>query len=611
MITFDNISKSYGSRVLFSEVTFNVGKGEKIGLVGKNGHGKTTLMRMITGEESFDEGRLSIPKDYKIGSLKQNIAFTRHSVIDEVMSSVSEEAESSRWKGEKILAGLGFSKEDVEKNPASFSGGYQVRMSLAKALITEPDMLLLDEPTNYLDIQSIRWLKSFLNQWDGELILITHDRQFMDDVVTHTIGIHRGKARKIQGRTDKFYEQIAKDEEIYEKTRVNDEQKRKEMEQYINRFRAKARLAGLIQSRIKALNKMEKYNKLEAIKNLEFSFRYKPFNGKQIMRCENISFGYPAGERLIDNLSMIVGSEDRICIIGKNGRGKSTLLRILAGMLKPDEGTITYHNGAAFGYYEQTNISSLNPENSIEEEIQSVSENLDRTRVRSICGSMLFEQDAALKKISLLSGGEKSRVMLGKVIATPLNLIMLDEPTNHLDMDSCDGLMEALDDFEGAVIMITHNEMFLHALATKLVVFQGDAPFLFDGTYSEFLDQVGWSQEDSPKKTKKTAVNKKDLRKLRSDIIAEKNKILKPLQEQIVQAETDIHNAETEISDLNDEALRMAISGGGVRMAEIGRRIAELNSAIEKGFEDLENASCALEEKTEEFEQRLAEIDGD
>lgn len=611
MITFDNISKSYGSRVLFSEVTFNVGKGEKIGLVGKNGHGKTTLMRMITGEESFDEGRLSIPKNYKIGSLKQNIAFTKNTVIDEVMSAVPEEAEASRWKGEKILAGLGFSKEDVTKNPASFSGGYQVRMSLAKALITEPDMLLLDEPTNYLDIQSIRWLKSFLNQWDGELILITHDRQFMDDIVTHTVGIHRGKARKIQGQTDKFYEQIAKDEEIYEKTRVNDEQKRREMEQYINRFRAKARLAGLIQSRIKALNKMEKRDKLEAIKNLEFSFRYKPFDGKQIMRCEHISFGYPGGEKLINDFSMIVGSEDKICVIGKNGKGKSTLLRILAGMLKPDEGTVTYHNGAAFGYYEQTNISSLNPESTIEEEIQSVSENLDRTRVRNICGSMLFEQDAALKKIAMLSGGEKSRVMLGKVIATPLNLIMLDEPTNHLDMDSCDGLMEALDDFGGALIMITHNEMFLHALANKLIVFQGDAPFLFEGTYAEFLDQVGWSQEDSPKKTKKASANKKDLRKLRSDIITEKNKTLKPLQEQIEQAETDIHNAETEISDLNDEALRMAVSGGGARMAEIGKRIAELNSAIEKGFEDLEKASCALEEKTAEFEQKLAEIDGD
>lgn len=611
MITFDNISKSYGSRILFSEVTLNVGKGEKIGLVGKNGHGKTTLMRIITGDESFDEGRLSIPKNYKIGSLKQNIAFTKSSVIDEVMSASTEDAEGSRWKGEKILAGLGFSKDDVLKNPASFSGGYQVRMTLAKALVTEPDMLLLDEPTNYLDIQSIRWLKSFLNQWDGELILITHDRQFMDDVITHTVGIHRGKVRKIQGKTDKFYEQIAKDEEIYEKTRVNDEQKRREMEQYINRFRAKARLAGLIQSRIKALNKMEKHDKLETIRNLEFSFRYRPFDGKQIMRCENISFGYPGGEKLIDNLSMIVGSEDRICIIGKNGKGKSTLMRILAGMLKPDAGTVTYHNGASFGYYEQTNVSSLNPENTIEEEIQSVSENLDRTRVRSICGSMLFEQDAALKKISLLSGGEKSRVMLGKVIATPLNLIMLDEPTNHLDMDSCDGLMEAIDDFNGAAIMITHNEMFLHGLATKLVVFQGDAPFIFDGTYSEFLDTIGWSQEDLGKKTKKTSINKKDLRKLRSDILTEKNKTLKPLQEQIEKIETYIHNAETEIADLNEEAVRIVATGVGARMAEIGKRIAELNTCIEKWFEDLETASALLEENTVEFEKKLAEIDGD
>ena len=226
MIAFDNISKSYGLRVLFDGVTFNVGKGEKIGLVGRNGHGKTTLMRIITGEESFDEGRLSIPKNYKIGYLKQKIDFTQKTVIDEVMADSPFDKETNRWQGEKILAGLGFSCSDMKESPESFSGGFQVRITLAKVMAGQPDMLLLDEPTNYLDIQSVRWLKGFLVSWIGEVILITHDRQFMDDIITHTVGIHRNKVRKIQGKTDKFYEQIAKDEEIYEKTRLNDEQKR-------------------------------------------------------------------------------------------------------------------------------------------------------------------------------------------------------------------------------------------------------------------------------------------------------------------------------------------------------------------------------------------------
>lgn len=611
MITFDNISKSYGTRTLFDGVTFNVGKGEKIGLVGRNGHGKTTLMRIVTEEESPDDGRLSIPKNYKIGFLQQHIAFTKKTVIDEVMSVLPGQEETARWKGEKFLTGLGFTAEDMLKEPSSFSGGYQVRMTLTKAMLGEPDMLLLDEPTNYLDIQSIRWLKSFLNSWQGELIVITHDRQFMDDIITHTVGIHRCKVRKIPGKTDKFYEQIAKDEEIYEKTRVNDEQKRKEMEQYITRFRAKARLAGLVQSRIKALNKMEKLEKLEQIRNLEFTFRYKSFISKQVMRAENINFGYPAGDQLIKDFSIIVGSNDKIGVIGKNGKGKSTLLRILAGMLKPDSGKITLHTGAALGYYEQTNVSSLDPEKTIEEEIQSVSENLDRTKVRSICGSMLFPQDAALKKISLLSGGEKSRVMLGKVIATPLNLIMLDEPTNHLDMDSCDGLMEALDDFNGAIIMITHNEMFLHALATRLIIFQGDAPFVFDGTYAEFLEKIGWSAEEQTKKNKKKQDNKKDVRKIRSEINGEKNKILKPLQEKIESLENKIHDAEIEIKNLNDEAVQSAVSKDGSAIAEIGRKIAELNELIEKNFAELESKSALFNEKSEEFAKRLNELGDD
>lgn len=611
MITFDNISKNYGARNLFSSVTFNVGKGEKIGLVGRNGHGKTTLMRMISGEEGWDEGRISVPKNYTIGFLQQKITFTKNTVIDEVMTAVPGREESERWKGEKILTGLGFSKSDMEMPPESFSGGYQVRISLAKAMIGEPDMLLLDEPTNYLDIQSVRWLKSFLKSWQGELILITHDRSFMDDIITHTVGIHRQKVRKIQGKTDKFYEQTAKDEEIYEKTRLNDEQKRKEMEQYISRFRAKARLAGLIQSRIKALDKMEKKEKLENIKNLEFSFRYKPFTAKQVMRCENISFGYPGGAELIKDFSMIIGSSDKIGVIGKNGKGKSTLLKILSGLIKPDKGSVSLHNGGVRGYYEQTNISSLDPNKTIEEEIQSVSENLDRTKVRNICGSMLFQQDSALKKIGLLSGGEKSRVMLGKIIAAPLNVIMLDEPTNHLDMDSCDGLMEALDAFEGAVVMVTHNEMFLHGLVNRLIVFQGDAPFLFEGTYGEFLEKIGWAEEEGAKKNKKNLWNKKDARKHKADINAEKNKTLKPLKEKIENIENDIHLAETSLSSLNEAVLAAASSGDGVKIAKTGKEIARLNVLIEAKFDELEKASCIYEAKSKEFAEKLAAFDED
>ncbi len=610
MITFDNISKSYGSRDLFDNVTLNINKGEKVGLVGKNGHGKTTMFKIITGLEVADTGKVAIPKNYKLGYLQQNISFTKDSVIDEAMTALPEEQQSERWKAEKILFGLGFNKETISMKPAEFSGGYQIRLTLAKTLLQEPDMLLLDEPTNYLDIISIRWLKNFLNSWKGELILITHDRQFMDDVVTHIVGIHRGKMRKIEGKTEKYYEHIAKDEEIYEKTRINDEQKRKELELYITRFRAKARLAGLVQSRVKTLSKMEKRDKLEQTKNLEFSFRYKQFNAKQIMHCDNLTFGYKQDEILIDNLSFIVGSEDRIAIIGKNGKGKSTLMRMMANKLSPNSGKVTSHTGSAIGYFEQTNISSLNPKYTVEEEIQSVSDNLDRSVVRSICGAMLFEQDQALKKIEVLSGGEKSRVMLGKVIAMPLNLIMLDEPTNHLDMDSCDALIEALDDFDGALVMVTHNELILHGLATKLIVFQGDKPFLFEGTYQEFLDKVGWEDEATPQiKQEKQKINKKDLRRLRSEIISEKNATLKPLQSRVDELEILIDKLETELNDKNMEAIELATSGEGKKIAEVASTISKLEKDIETNFDELVLVSEELTNKTNMFDEKLSALE--
>ena len=610
MVSFDNVSKSYGARVLFENVTFNINKGERIGLVGRNGYGKTTLMRIITGEESADDGKVSIPKNYKIGFLKQHISFSKNKVVEEVMLGLKEDEKDQRWKAEKILSGLGFSADDMEKDPASFSGGYQVRITLAQTLLSSPDLLLLDEPTNYLDIVSIRWLKSFLNTWKGELLLITHDRQFMDDVVTHIAGIHRSKVRKIAGKTDKFYEQIARDEEIYEKTRINDEQKRKELEQYITRFRAKARLAGLVQSRIKTLNKMEKKEKLEAIKNLEFSFKYKSITSKQIMRAENISFSYDGKNCLVKDLSIIIGSEDKIAVIGKNGRGKSTLLKLFAGILSPQSGNIIYHTGCAKGYYEQTNVSSLNPESTIEEEIQSVSDTFDRTYVRNICGSMLFSQDDALKKIKVLSGGEKSRVMLGKIIASPLNVLMLDEPTNHLDMDACDSLIEAVDNFEGAVIMVTHNEMFLHALANRLIVFQDEYPYIFEGTYEEFLEKEGWKEEGGAKeKEVKTKVTKKDARKLRSEIISERNKVVKPLEEKSTALENSISEYEEEVSKLNELLIEASSNNQGELIGEYGKRLSELNKLIDYAFEELDKVVQELEIKKKDYDEKLNKIE--
>ncbi|MCP4131852.1 MAG: ABC-F family ATP-binding cassette domain-containing protein, partial [bacterium] len=428
MIKIENLDKNFGLQPIFDNVSFHMNAGERVGLVGRNGHGKTTLLKMIIGEDHPDAGQIVIPKNYTIGYVTQHLAFTEKTIVEEGCRGLPEHHEDEKWKVEKILFGLGFSREDMGRDPAEFSGGYQVRLNLGKVLVSEPNLLLLDEPTNYLDVVSIRWLSKFLQQWERELLLVTHDRSFMDSVITHTVGIHRQKTRKIEGNTSKLYQQILKEEEIHEKTRVNDEKKRKEAELFISRFRAKARLAGMVQSRIKALEKQDRLDKLETIKTLDFAFNSKPFNAKTMLNISDLSFSYdPALPRLIDKLNMAIGSHDRICVIGKNGKGKTTLLKLLANELTPVEGEIAAHPNTDPGYFAQTNIQHLNARLTIEDEL--VSSGCDRQRARDIAGAVMFQGDDALKKISVLSGGEKSRVLLGKLLATPSNLLLLDEPT--------------------------------------------------------------------------------------------------------------------------------------------------------------------------------------
>ena len=620
MLSFDNISKSFGSQTLFDEASFKINRGERIGLVGRNGHGKTTLFKIISGDERPDDGAISTPKNYRIGYVRQHMDFTEETVIKECVTGLPEHEKEMSWKAEKILSGLGFSQEDMTRSPHEFSGGFQVRMNLAKAIVADPDILLLDEPTNYLDITSIRWVIGFLRAWPRELMLITHDRSFMDQVATHTVGIHRGKMRKIKGDTGKFYARLAEDEEIYESTRVNDEKRRNEIELFITRFRAKARLAGMVQSRVKSLNKMEKKSKLEKVKDLEFQFREKPFNGKQMGNAVDLAFSYDSQTPLFSDLNFAIGARDRICVIGPNGKGKTTLIKLLSGALDPFEGAVHFHHAVKKGVFEQTNIQRLVDSRTVEEEILYSEPGVDRGLARDICGAMMFSGDAALKKIDVLSGGEKSRVMLGKLLAAPANLLLLDEPTNHLDMESCDSLLGAIDNFDGSVVMVTHNEMFLNALATRLIVFQNNKASLFEGTYSEFLEKNGWDEQEDGRKlpgcSSETAknseknnapekTNKKEMRCLRSEIIAEKSKTLKPIQSRINGIEKEIEKKEEKLNELNEIIIEAYSENQGEKIGALSKEIHECQTSIDGLYDDLETFSDEIEEKQASFDCRL------
>jgi ATP-binding cassette subfamily F protein 3 len=618
MISVENLSKRFGDHVLFETVAFQLNPRERLGLVGRNGHGKTTLFRIISGEEEPDEGCVNIPKAYRIVHVRQAIDFSQETVLKEAAAGLPSHEGDQFWRAEKILAGLGFSEKDMQRHPEEFSGGFQVRLNLAKALVAEPDLILLDEPTNYLDITSIRWVERFFLTWPRELMLITHDRSFMDSIVTHTMGIHRQKLRKISGGTDKYYTQIAQDEEVHEKTRVNDERRRKDIELFITRFRAKARLANMVQSRIKTLQKMEKHEKLEKIKTLGFSFRSRPFPGRQMVSAQNLSFAYDSSIPLIRNFNITIAKNDRICIVGRNGRGKTTLLRLLAGSLQPQAGSTSYNPNVVIGSFEQTNLKTLVDARTVEEEILYVNPDTSRQSARNICGAMMFEGDDALKKIGVLSGGEKSRVMLGKLLATPVNLLLLDEPTNHLDMESCDALLAALDNFEGAVVMVTHNEMFLHALARRLVVFQADGLEIFDGSYQRFLEKGGWQEEASgdpgsdsgastERKTEK--VNKKELRRRRSELLTERARILRPIEQEATRIENEIDANEKRLDALTKDMQSASQTGDGTRITALSQAIHACRAAIDRLFEDLERQSEVLDEQKRAFDEKIEAIE--
>jgi ATP-binding cassette subfamily F protein 3 len=595
VLTVNNLSKSYGKQTLFEGASFQVGPGERVGLVGRNGTGKTTLFRILLGEEEPDEGSVIVPAGYRIGHLAQHLRFRHRTVLEEAASALPrrEDGAEETYKAKAILTGLGFGEADLPSDPNDLSGGFQVRLNLARVLLSGANLLLLDEPTNYLDVVSIRWLRRFLRAWRGELLLVTHDRGFMDSVTTHTMGIHRCSVRKLPGDTEKLYRQILQEEEIHEQTRINDERRRKEAEVFIARFRAQATKARAVQSRIKALARHERLEKRKEIKDLDFQFTEAPFAGKWMLEVRDLSFGYEPERPLIEGLSFSVGRGDRIAVVGPNGRGKTTLLKLLAGELSPGSGTVKPALNLKSGHFGQTNVERLQPGLSVEEEVRQANPALTRTQVRTLCGAMMFGGDAAEKKISVLSGGERSRVLLGKLLATPANLLLLDEPTNHLDQESVDAFLEALTAFGGAVILVTHVERVLSALATRLIVFDGGKAELFHGGYADFLERVGWQAEaqgSSPGVAGERQAGRRDARRLRAEIVARRAKELGRLRGAIDAIEREIVALEDRLAKDDAALVAASIRNDGAAV----RDLLSASSAARRRIESLFDEMAAL-----------------
>ncbi len=599
MIQVKGLSKSYHNKALFEDVTFSVGSGERVGLVGRNGSGKSTLLKIITGMEDPDSGTITAPKGYKLGYLDQHIRFTKETLLDECCQVLAPDEQYDHYKAEKILSGLGFTEADFGREPGIFSGGFQLRINLAKTLLQRPDLLLLDEPTNYLDILSLRWLRRFLKSFRGEVIIITHDRDFMDSVTTHTMGIHRGRLVKVKGGTEKYYAQILMAEEVHERTRAKQEKRIKELRSFVERFGAKATKAAQAKSKARQIERMEVLTEMAPEQRLGFRFNYEETHAKTLLEAQGLGFSY-TGERkdnLFAGLSFHIRPGDRIGVIGQNGRGKTTLLNILAGVLPPTEGTVKLSPTTLTGYYQQTNRKDLGPGNTVVEEIEKSCPGLTRSGVRAVCGAMMFPGDMAEKKISVLSGGEQSRVLLGKIIANPANLLILDEPSNHLDMDAIEVMREEIGRFPGGVVIVTHDEGILRSLATRLIVFHEARAEVFEGGYDDFLRERGWEEEGpgtpgtrKGRRAKEPGKGKKKAQGRRSDEKErEEKRRLKALTVEYEALEEEIKTLEALLLEKNNEAQRLVQEGGaGAEIEEVYRQIGRTQAGIDEKYAEME-----------------------
>ncbi len=626
MLRVGQLCKSYGEQVVFDDVSFLMTPGERLGLVGRNGHGKTTLFRLLLGEEQPDSGTIESPRDYRMGHLSQHLHFTEPTILDEVQTVLGDRVAEEGWRAEAALMGLGFTREDLARPAGEFSGGFQIRVNLARVLVDEPNLLLLDEPTNHLDIVSVRWLTRFLSNWPNELIIISHDRRFMDAVSTHSMVIHRQGLRRMEGGVGKLVGQIRTEEDVYERTRTNEERKRKREERFIERFRSKSSKASLVQSRIKALDKRGRMDELKSEDVLNFRFPAAPFHADTMMRVEGLAFGYPGGPTLFEDLDLEIMKGDRIGVIGPNGRGKSTLLNVLAGELKPRKGKIKNNPNTSLAFFGQTNIDRLVSGHTVEQEIQTAGPSMSRGEVLGMCGLLMFRGDQAAKPVDVLSGGERSRVLLGRLMASPSNLLLLDEPTNHLDIESIEALLDAVDAFPGAVVIVTHSEMILERMAKRLVIFDGGEVTRFESGYRDFLDRIGWADEatgtakgdkrkragaagaKAPSRPRGPRRPAKELRRLRAEIVTARGKITGPLRKRIDKSERAIERLEGEIAGHDAEMVEAAAAGRTEDLTRIATATKRKRDEVERLFGELERLTEELDRARADFDARLGKL---
>lgn len=650
----------FGPRVLFDSLSFVVEHGERIAFAGQNGAGKSTLMKCIVGVQEPDHGRVLLPRHTHVGYLPQDgIHISGAALLDEVLGSVGNivelqleveelsaelsrleasspeyrealeeigrlelilqdrDAASLRPRAESILRGLGFSEADFARDCGEFSGGWQMRIALAKLLLQEPEVLLLDEPTNHLDLQTQRWLEQSLRTYRGAICIISHDIALLDSLVTRTIAFHHGRAEEYAGNFSFYLKESKARKEVLIRQAKAQQREIAKTQEFIDRFRAKATKATQVQSRIKQLEKVELIEVEDDDAVMSFRFPSPPPGGHTVVKLEKVSKAY-GDIRLLENYDYTMEKGDRVAIVGVNGSGKSTFTRLISGTEAVDAGAVVPGHHTQVAFFSQTHADVLDNEQTVLECVEAAASRETRPMVRNILGCFLFRGDDVFKKIGVLSGGERSRVALVCMLLKPANFLIMDEPTNHLDFQSQDVLQRALAEYPGSYCIVSHNRQFLDPIVNKVLEFRpGHAPRLFYGNVSQYLETV-----EAEENRNKTAVvggtaepvqtapaNRRDLRRLRTLAREKRNALLRPLQKELEQVEADIAARDERKDAISAELELPENMSDNQKLMELTQEYQRLERENDTLFTRWEEISVEMERVTVALEEEFGHLD--
>ncbi len=603
MLSVNHLDIRYGEKHLFRDISVQVYGGNRIGLVGVNGAGKTTLLKIMAGAAATDDGVVTRAKHFSVGYLPQESAelFSQLSLFKEaetafapllaMQEEVAELHEEIRslspdsadfqfllqrqgelqhridssdiytisGKIEKVLLGLGFRREDMEKPVSAFSGGWQMRLKLAKMLLEAPSLLLLDEPTNHLDLDSLTWVEQFLRSYQGAMVIISHDRTFLDKTTDATWELSFGRIDVYKGNYSYYVTEKEERRAIEKGAYDNQQAKIKQTMRFVERFRAKATKARQVQSRVKQLGKLDLIELADDEQQIRFTFPPAPDSGRDVLRVDSVSKSYD-GQPVLSEVNLLFGRGDKVAVVGANGAGKTTFVKILAGQIAHDSGSIRLGSNVKITYFGQHQAQELSPQLTVLETMNLAGEDLTTTRVRSLLGAFLFRGDDVLKKVSVLSGGEKSRLALAKMIATPANCMLLDEPTNHLDMGSQEVLQEAMAQYDGTIIVVSHNRYFLDSFANKVLEVREGRLTLFEGSVAEYLlkqemmrekeKETEGNADKNPSAPSDSQDNRKERKRMEALMRQERSRRAGPWLKQLAEAEKQIELCEIQKEDL-------------------------------------------------------------